>query len=89
MQICVLLHINWHKNILFVIERKLGNTLIIARVSNLCLDLNRYVVTGMRSTKEARIGDTLFHSRTIVEPLPGFLSHLGSNFLLFSGGIKF
>lgn len=31
-----------------------------------------YVVTGMRSTKEARIGDTLFHSRTVVEPLPGF-----------------
>lgn len=30
-----------------------------------------YVVTGMRSTKEARIGDTLYHNRTIVEPLPG------------------
>lgn len=36
----------------------------------------RYVVTGMRSTREARIGDTLFHARTVVEPLPGtyFLS---------------
>ncbi|XP_024369587.1 translation factor GUF1 homolog, mitochondrial isoform X2 [Physcomitrium patens] len=31
-----------------------------------------YVVTGMRSTKEARIGDTLFHTRSVVEPLPGF-----------------
>ncbi|KAF8390246.1 hypothetical protein HHK36_024771 [Tetracentron sinense] len=31
-----------------------------------------YVVSGMRSTKEARIGDTLYHSRSIVEPLPGF-----------------
>lgn len=30
-----------------------------------------YVVTGMRSTKEARVGDTLFHHRMIVEPLPG------------------
>ncbi|KAG5527449.1 hypothetical protein RHGRI_028366 [Rhododendron griersonianum] len=31
-----------------------------------------YVVSGMRSTKEARVGDTLHQSRTIVEPLPGF-----------------
>ncbi|XP_051121035.1 translation factor GUF1 homolog, mitochondrial isoform X1 [Andrographis paniculata] len=31
-----------------------------------------YVVTGMRSTKEARVGDTLFHTRSIIEPLPGF-----------------
>ncbi|XP_062151226.1 translation factor GUF1 homolog, mitochondrial [Alnus glutinosa] len=31
-----------------------------------------YVVSGMRSTKEACIGDTLYHSRSIVEPLPGF-----------------
>lgn len=30
-----------------------------------------YVVSGMRSTKEARIGDTLFHVRSVVEPLPG------------------
>ncbi|KAJ0535663.1 putative protein-synthesizing GTPase [Helianthus annuus] len=30
-----------------------------------------YVVSGMRSTKEARVGDTLFHTRTTVEPLPG------------------
>lgn len=33
-----------------------------------------YVVTGMRSTKEARIGDTLYHSKSIVEPLPGVYS---------------
>lgn len=32
-----------------------------------------YVVSGMRSTKEARVGDTLFHTKTIVEPLPGNL----------------
>lgn len=30
-----------------------------------------YVVSGMRSTKEARIGDTLYQSRSTVEPLPG------------------
>lgn len=55
-----------------------------ARVSKLRFGgLNRYVVTGMRSTKEARIGDTLFHSRTIVEPLPGFLSALDLSVLLY------
>ncbi|KAJ6793222.1 translation factor GUF1-like protein, mitochondrial isoform X2 [Iris pallida] len=31
-----------------------------------------YVVSGMRSTKEARIGDTLHHAKSIVAPLPGF-----------------
>ncbi|KAK6155116.1 hypothetical protein DH2020_009364 [Rehmannia glutinosa] len=31
-----------------------------------------YVVSGMRSTKEARVGDTLYHTRSTVEPLPGF-----------------
>ncbi|KAL2634501.1 hypothetical protein R1flu_005980 [Riccia fluitans] len=31
-----------------------------------------YVIAGMRSTKEARIGDTLHLTRTQVEPLPGF-----------------
>ncbi|KAL7100851.1 hypothetical protein ACP275_08G020800 [Erythranthe tilingii] len=31
-----------------------------------------YVVSGMRSTKEARIGDTLHHTRTTIQPLPGF-----------------
>ncbi|KAE9449239.1 hypothetical protein C3L33_18852, partial [Rhododendron williamsianum] len=31
-----------------------------------------YVVSGMRSTKEARVGDTLHQSRSIVEPLPGW-----------------
>lgn len=30
-----------------------------------------YVVSGMRSTKEARVGDTLHQIRSIVEPLPG------------------
>lgn len=39
-----------------------------------------YVVSGMRSTKEARVGDTLFHTRSAIEPLPGiaviFISHL-------------
>ncbi|KAH6559138.1 hypothetical protein KP509_1Z026100 [Ceratopteris richardii] len=31
-----------------------------------------YIVTGMRSTNEARIGDTLYHVQTPVTPLPGF-----------------
>lgn len=31
-----------------------------------------YIVTGMRSTHEARIGDTLHHIQTSVAPLPGF-----------------
>ncbi|CAN1845121.1 Translation factor GUF1 homolog, mitochondrial [Linum perenne] len=35
-----------------------------------------YVVTGMRSTKEARIGDTLFHTKSILKPLPVCLSQL-------------
>ena len=30
-----------------------------------------YVVSGMRSTKEARVGDTIYHTRNTVEPLPG------------------
>lgn len=31
-----------------------------------------YVVSGMRSTKEARVGDTLYHTRSSIDPLPGF-----------------
>ncbi|KAK4477619.1 hypothetical protein RD792_016863 [Penstemon davidsonii] len=31
-----------------------------------------YIVSGMRSTKEARVGDTLYHTKIPVEPLPGF-----------------
>ncbi|GAB2287851.1 hypothetical protein Dimus_022206 [Dionaea muscipula] len=30
-----------------------------------------FVVSGMRSTKEARVGDTLYHSRYSIESLPG------------------
>lgn len=30
-----------------------------------------YVVSGMRSTKEARVGDTLYHAKSSVETLPG------------------
>ncbi|KAL5722656.1 hypothetical protein ACHQM5_006149 [Ranunculus cassubicifolius] len=41
-----------------------------------------YIVTGMRSTKEARVGDTLFHARTTVEPLPGFKP---AKHMVFSG----
>ncbi|XP_071731081.1 translation factor GUF1 homolog, mitochondrial-like [Rutidosis leptorrhynchoides] len=41
-----------------------------------------YVVSGMRTTKEARVGDTLFHTRTIVEPLPGFKP---AKHMVFSG----
>ncbi|RVW71658.1 Translation factor GUF1-like, mitochondrial [Vitis vinifera] len=32
-----------------------------------------YVVSGMRSTKEARVGDTLHHNKSIIEPLPGIV----------------
>lgn len=32
-----------------------------------------YLVTGMRTTQEARVGDTLHHIRTVVEPLPGIV----------------
>ncbi|KAG5527446.1 hypothetical protein RHGRI_028364 [Rhododendron griersonianum] len=31
-----------------------------------------YVVSSMPSTKEARVGDALYQSRSIAEPLPGF-----------------
>ncbi|OMO79234.1 hypothetical protein CCACVL1_13826 [Corchorus capsularis] len=41
-----------------------------------------YVVTGMRSTKEARVGDTLYHTRTTIEPLPGFKP---AKHMVFSG----
>ncbi|KAI3768623.1 hypothetical protein L2E82_19453 [Cichorium intybus] len=41
-----------------------------------------YMVSGMRSTKEARVGDTLFHNKTIVEPLPGFKP---AKHMVFSG----
>lgn len=35
-----------------------------------------YIVTGMRSTKEARVGDTLHHTRSAVQPLPGSFAML-------------
>lgn len=41
-----------------------------------------YVVTGMRSTKEARVGDTLHHAKSIVVPLPGFKP---AKHMVFSG----
>lgn len=41
-----------------------------------------YIVTGMRSTKEARVGDTLYHHRTSVELLPGFKA---AKHMVFSG----
>ncbi|XP_068647897.1 translation factor GUF1 homolog, mitochondrial [Aristolochia californica] len=41
-----------------------------------------YVVSGMRSTKEARIGDTLYHAKSIVDPLPGFKP---AKHMVFSG----
>ena len=37
-----------------------------------------YVVSGMRSTKEARVGDTIYHTRSTVEPLPGIVRQLRS-----------
>lgn len=41
-----------------------------------------YIVSGMRSTKEARVGDTLHHSKSIVLPLPGFKP---AKHMVFSG----
>ncbi|GKC44760.1 translation factor GUF1 homolog, mitochondrial isoform X1, partial [Tanacetum coccineum] len=41
-----------------------------------------YIVSGMRSTKEARIGDTLSHTKTVVEPLAGFKE---AKHMVFSG----
>ncbi|KAJ6421676.1 hypothetical protein OIU84_028955 [Salix udensis] len=41
-----------------------------------------YIVSGMRSTKEARVGDTLHHNRFSVEPLPGFKP---ARHMVFSG----
>ncbi|KAF5725336.1 putative GTP-binding protein lepA [Tripterygium wilfordii] len=41
-----------------------------------------YVVSGMRSTKEARVGDTLHHNRSVVEPLSGFKP---AKHMVFSG----
>jgi translation elongation factor EF-4 len=31
-----------------------------------------YVVLGMRSAKEARVGDTIYHPKQAITPLPGF-----------------
>jgi len=31
-----------------------------------------YVITGMKTVREARVGDTFYHKRKEVEPLPGF-----------------
>lgn len=41
-----------------------------------------YVVSGMRTTKEARVGDTLYHAKSIVVPLPGFKP---AKHMVFSG----
>ena len=31
-----------------------------------------YIITGMKTVKEARVGDTLYHTKHPVKPLPGF-----------------
>ena len=31
-----------------------------------------YLVAGMKTVKEARVGDTIYHTKKTVEPLPGF-----------------
>lgn len=31
-----------------------------------------YLITGMKTIREARIGDTIYHSKSPVEPFPGF-----------------
>ncbi|KAI4339567.1 hypothetical protein MLD38_024495 [Melastoma candidum] len=41
-----------------------------------------YIVSGMRSTKDARVGDTLHHTRSTVQALPGFKP---AKHMVFSG----
>ncbi|KAK8956466.1 hypothetical protein KSP40_PGU006859 [Platanthera guangdongensis] len=41
-----------------------------------------YIVSGMRSTKEARVGDTLHQAKILVVPLPGFKP---AKHMVFSG----
>ncbi|PKA63413.1 Translation factor GUF1 like, mitochondrial [Apostasia shenzhenica] len=41
-----------------------------------------YVISGMRSTKEARVGDTLYQAKSTVVPLPGFKP---AKHMVFSG----
>lgn len=41
-----------------------------------------YIVSGMRSTKEARVGDTLHYAKSTVTPLPGFKP---AKHMVFSG----
>jgi len=31
-----------------------------------------YLITGMKTVKEARVGDTIYHTKKAVKPLPGF-----------------
>lgn len=31
-----------------------------------------YIITGMKTVKEARVGDTIFHTKKAVKPFPGF-----------------
>jgi len=31
-----------------------------------------YIIVGMKTVKEARVGDTLYHTKKPIEPLPGF-----------------
>ena len=31
-----------------------------------------YLITGMKTVKEARVGDTIYHNKKPVEPFPGF-----------------
>jgi len=31
-----------------------------------------YLITGMKTVKEARVGDTIYHTKTPVKPFPGF-----------------
>ncbi|MGB8367415.1 MAG: translation elongation factor 4 [Candidatus Babeliales bacterium] len=31
-----------------------------------------YIITGMKTIREARVGDTLFHTKKLVTPFPGF-----------------
>jgi translation elongation factor EF-4 len=41
-------------------------------IDRLCAGQVGYVICGMKTSSEAHIGDTFYHNRKEVDPLPGF-----------------
>lgn len=52
----------------------------------LCAGQVGYIITGMKTTKNAQIGDTWFRYKQPVEPLPGFKP---SKSMVFAGMLLF